>query len=37
MVKAVVYEARGGGRGRGSIHSWANSTFKLVSEWKKRI
>ena len=35
MVKAVVHQAHGGGRG--SIPNWAKSTFKLVSEWKKRI
>ena len=34
MVKAVVYEARGE---RSSVPSWAKSTFKLVSEWKKPI
>ena len=36
MVKAVVYEAQGGESRRGSIPSWAKSTFKLVSERKKK-
>ena len=34
MVKAVVYEAHGG---RGSISSWAKSTFKLVSELEEKV
>ena len=32
MIKAVVYEPKG----RGPISSYAKSTFKLVSEWKKK-
>ena len=34
VVKAVVHQAQGG---RGSIPSWAKSTFKSVSEWKERL
>ena len=34
MVKAVVYEAQGG---EDRFPAGPKSTFKLVSEWKKRI
>ena len=33
MVKAAVHQAQGG---RGSTPSWPKSSFKLVSEWKKK-
>ena len=36
MVKVVVHQGQRP-RGRGLIPSWAKSTFKLVSEWKKPI
>ena len=35
MVKAGTPRPKA--KGRGLIPSWAKSTFKLVSEWKKPI